>query len=159
MEKVLLLTYHQIPGVPRGRYEKGNIIVYSDEYYERYEVGVVGARTLKAWMQAREAGTAIAVARTIAGLSVSFASDLPRVDTVYFYVGQNAASWILSLIAGLRTEPRKKKVVMISCRCERDKKERFAKEFGVEIIWDDCGGHKACMQIVERFSQKQEYVH
>ncbi|MBT5022326.1 hypothetical protein HOK51_06890 [Candidatus Woesearchaeota archaeon] len=72
-----------------------------------------------------------------------------RIDRCYFYLGANGAGPAFEYIKNMVEQGMKTNVVLVACDCSKNKKQEFAKENELSIIWSDCGGRDTLRKIVE----------
>ncbi len=137
MPKRLLVTYNAMDGIPTGRHEVGNVIVYSGDYGRQKYAGVPGIPP----EQAREAEAKVAELRQ------DIAVDVDNIDEAWVYVGQAAMGGAVELIRDLQRMG--KKIHMIACDCDKTAKENLAASLRIiKIIWCECGGRFTCAELV-----------
>ena len=127
-------------GIPLGRFETGNVIVYSGDYGRQKYANVPGIPD----SQAQEAEAKV---KELAG---AIGAELPNIDEAYVYVGAAAMDGAMRLIRDLRKAG--KQVTMIFCDCCASAKLKMAAELQVPHIKCECGGRITCAQLVRQLA-------
>lgn len=139
MNKVLLVTYNQMHGVPLGRYEKGRVIAYSGDYGRAKYMTLVPTPIDDQQRTDAE--------RTVRQLQTDIEADIANIEEAYIYVGAAAMDGAMQLIRSLQDAG--KKVHMVACDCMEADKVAFAIMLDItEVMWCECGGRETCAQLV-----------
>lgn len=165
MPKALLITYNQIPNIPLGRHETGNVIVFSGDYgKDRYLISDAEANYRMMKMETsqeerdkfdieRREQTSKAEDTLHNTINLIGIDDLDLVEAVFIYVGLHAMPGAMALAKSLLWTG--KKIVLFACDCEYETKRDFAKEIGCEIMMTpECGGRKMAQMIIEEWNNK-----
>ena len=131
----IILTYRTVTGFPDGIHGDGRLIVHSanDRHYEDF---------VRTDMEERAPGILHSLMHKIYNRE-----GFDNVDMIYVYAGVNAMDQALhaaSNLAGLSN------VTLVACRCQKEKKERFAKDNGIEIIFSNCGAQDTLGDIANK---------
>src|SRR3989344_5265985 len=108
--KTMLVTYNAIRNIPVGRYEKGQVVVYSGDYGRaKYISFIPQSGGLQERSQHTEAEA------KVAELASDLATDVQNIDAACVYVGSGSAAMdgAMALIRDLRAVG--KKVTMVAC--------------------------------------------
>lgn len=126
----LFLTYHALDGIPPGRSEEANSVIYSG-------IGVkshYGAEIFEG-PQART-------------LKQSFYKDLLEVRTIYLYIGTPPLEHAKELL--LKFLDLRKQVLVIACDCADNEKEELKKlSHRWEWTTNKCGGEEEMLHILK----------
>jgi hypothetical protein len=137
MTKIMIVTYNAMRGVPVGRHENGNVIVYSGDYGRAKYAGIPFIPS----QQEEEAE------RKMSELKQDLVADVQNIDEAYIYVGAAAMNGAMALIRDLIKIG--KKVHMVACDCDFRIKQQFAEEHSLKWIESECGGRETCARLVD----------
>lgn len=129
MAKFLVVSYSVIPGIPVGRYELCNTIVYSTDYRP--------PNARRRW-----------TSPNVIELEQKLDMDIQNKDIVeaYVYLCVAMMRGAMDLIRELRKAG--KKVRMVACDCEHEIKQRFADDLDIRWIKSECGGRETCAKLI-----------
>lgn len=135
MAKFLVVTYSVIPGIPVGRHEVDNTIVYSTNYTPN---------TCHRWMSPN-----------LIELEQKLEMDIQNKDIVeaYVYLSVAMMNGAMQLIRDLRKAG--KKVRMVACDCEHEIKQRFAEDLDLRWIKSECSGRETCAELIRELAVEQ----
>ncbi len=138
--KKMLVTYNAMEGIPVGRYEVGNLIVYSGDYGRSNYTGIpfVGEN------QVADAE------KKMEEIVTDLAKDVAQIDSAYVYVGSAAMKGAFALIQDLNKAG--KEVHMVACDCSLSEKEEMARQLSISRIDCECGGRDTCRRFVAELS-------
>lgn len=164
MSKALLVTYNQIPNIPIGRHEIGNVIICSGDYgKDSYllpaeaqmdrRIEMLFSQEARDKYNAKRQEQSEKAEATLRNTSTMIDNgDIDQVSTVFIYVGKYAMQGAMNLARSFVKTG--KKIVLFACDCEEDTKQSFAKEIGCEImVSGDCGGRKMARAIIDEWNK------
>jgi len=128
MAKIMIVTYNKIPGIPVGRHENGNVVMYSGVYY-----------CLAEYTDISFGGTD---QNERVKLKKNFVADVHNIGEAYIYVGNRRGDEAKELICSLLKDG--KKVHMVACSCDEEAKWQFARKLSIPLIESDCNGCLTC---------------
>lgn len=137
MAKFLVVSYSVIPGIPVGRHELCNTIVYSTNYRP--------PNARRRW-----------TSPNVIELELQLEMDIYNKDIVeaYVYLSVAMMNGAMDLIRALRRAG--KKVRMVACDCEHEIKQRFAEDLDLRWIKSECGGRETCAELIRKFANEQK---
>src|SRR3989344_7035389 len=135
--RAMLVTYNAMRGIPIGRYEEGEVVVYSGDYGREKYVALSPIFLTPLGGELAYEQTVVAE-RKLADVVNDLSSDIQNINSAYVYVGVAAMRGAMELIRGLQKAD--KKVTMVACDCDLETKSQFAQNLGIEVIWSECGG-------------------
>ena len=147
MKKIILVTYNPLQGIPIGRYQCGNVTVYSGDY---------GKAQLEAMslFEVNETTLDEAVARAeaeVLALKQQIVADTANIDEAYVYVGMAAIDGAMKLLQELKNMG--KAAHMIACPCNFGEKSSFANKIHIDWVMSECGGERTCARIIRELTQ------
>lgn len=75
-------------------------------------------------------------------------NELSRINEAYVYLGKDGAGSGFEQIKKLMKQNKDFTVILVACDCAAGEKVQFAKKYGLDLIWSECGGRKALRNIV-----------
>lgn len=123
---IVIITYNDLVGVPRGRHVSGRVIVYSGDYGRSKYTG-------------------------IDEIKKDLLMDAELCDEIYVYVGNSMMNGARKLIRDLMD--RGKLVHIIACYCDAERKRAIVRDMG-DISWieAECGGRQVFANLIAQHS-------
>jgi hypothetical protein len=142
-----IATYRGVSGFSNGYYEglERNVIIAGAEI-PGLEVSMRSGESFGGQSFASEEQAKLAY-ESAENKRKNFAG---MIDRMYVYLGADGAGPGFEYIKNIMAKEGRTDIRLVACDCDASKKQQFAEENYLPIIWADCGGRKTLRSIVEK---------
>ncbi len=135
----LVLTYNKVDGFKPGAYGNGRVVVLQADL-AKFKDNDTEKSSFELYFQ-----TFNLVKRNIAE-AIIYLGDLKEASPNWQAKRRAFDAMYRTAIAHVKTAD---KVLMVTCRCDRDLKEKFAEQLRVKLIWSGCGGGRTLGRLIQ----------